>query len=660
MKSATPSDIPRLRAENKAPAGAGFFGAYLLPLGLLAALVVLVYSNTLSNGFHLDDYYMIVKNPGITRVQPLGRHFLDPGTMSSLKSLQQYRPLLPLTLSLNYAVSGLAPATYHLFNIAVHYVAVVFFYLFFLTLLENWGQGWSAGTATKWTAFGAAAIFAVHPISGFPVNYLCARDLLMMQAAQAGSLYCYVRMRRVGETPLRWAVTLGLFVLSLLSKPNAAMAVIVVFLFETLVAREKVLSKELWLRVLPFVLMVVLFQGFTRFILGFSDLDQALADPGSSFGYLLTQVKLHLFHYLRNLVWPFEIRGLPYVKQVKSVLDPQMLVALAFIGATIAVAWLVRRRAPVMAFAIFAYWATMLPESSFLPLHRIAADYRAYPGLPYLGLVIAMLAFRYLPPKAAPMFLAALLVYFGASAYAMNRHYRDDKSFWAQSVRYGGDETATMNYALCFRGQDEGIAKTYLEKALQINPYYYFGNINLGLFYIDHGEKEKGLALVKQGVSYSPRICLDHSLYWLAVAYEKVGDLKGAHDAIVGALGYNPNDIDYLYEAAFIAQALAQYEEALRYLGAIHQREPNIKISRFIAGWCHQVLGRHDQAVAEYLLAIKYRPDYPQTYVNLGYALISLGRSRDACGYFEKFLELEPGNQGVRKALEACRQSGSK
>jgi tetratricopeptide (TPR) repeat protein len=72
------------------------------------------------------------------------------------------------------------------------------------------------------------------------------------------------------------------------------------------------------------------------------------------------------------------------------------------------------------------------------------------------------------------------------------------------------------------------------------------------------------------------------------------------------------------------------------------------------------VLGRHDPAVAEYLLAIKYRPDYPPTYANLGYALISLGRSRDACGYFEKFLELEPGNQGVRKALEACRQSGSK
>ncbi len=634
-----------------------FLGESLLPLGVLAALVALVYSNTLLNGFHLDDYYRIVNNPGITRVQPFWRHFLDPSTMSSLQSIQQYRPLLPLTLSLNYAVSGLAPASYHLFNLAVHLAAVIFFYLLFLILLKNWAQGFPADAAVRWTAWGAAAIFAVHPISGFPVNYLCARDLLMMQAFLGASLYSYLRMRRRGETPGRWALTLALFLLALLSKTNAGVAVVVVFLFETLVAGEKLLSKKLWLRVLPFVLMVGLFLTFTRIILGFSDLDQALSGAGPSFWYLLTQIRLHLFHYLRNLAWPFAIRGMPYVRPVASVLDPQMLIALACIGTTVAAAWLVRRRAPVLAFAIFAYWATMAPESSFLPLHQWASDYRVYPALPYLALVITLLLFRYLPPKTAPLVLAALLLYFGVSSWAMNRHYRDDKSFWAQSVRYGGDEVANMSYGMCFRGQDEATAKQYLEKAIQVNPGYYLGHINLGLYYIDHGEQQKGLELVKQGVLYSPGICLDRSLYWLAVAHERVGDYPSAHEAIVRALGYNPKDIDYLYEAAFIAQTLARYDEALGYLGEVHQREPNIKISRFIAGWCHQMMGQNDQAVAEYQLALRYTPDYHQTHANLGYALYSLGRSREACGYFEKFLELEPGNQGVKAALEACRKS---
>ncbi len=646
-----PAGLPAARAPS--------WRAHLLPLLGLAVLTALVFSNTLTNGFHLDDHYIIVNNPELTRVQPFWRHFLDPTTSSSLKSIQQYRPLLPLTLSLNYAVSGLAPASFHLFSLGVHLAAAFFFYLFFLTLLRNWGRGSPAEARAGWLAWGAAALFTVHPISGFPVNYLCARDLLMMQAFLGASLYCYLRMRSRGETPGRWALTLILFLLALFSKTNAVMGVGVIFLFETLVAGEKLLSPKLWLRVLPFVLVVGLFLGWIRFILSFSDLDQALAD-GSRFWYLLTQIKLHLFHYLRNFIWPFEIRGLPYVRQVDSVFDPQVLMALIFIGGTVLAAWLARRRAPILAFAIFAYWATMVPESSFLPLHKLAADYRNYAGLPYLGLLVSMLIFHYLPRRSAVLVLGVLLLYFGASAWAMNRHYRNGRSFWAQSVRYGGDEVANMNYGLSFIGQDDAAARKYLEKALETNPYYYLGNINLGLFYISQGEKEKGLELVNRGVSYSPHICLERSLFWLAVAYERVEDFPRAHDAIVRALGYSPQNLEYLYEAAYIAQALTRYDEALRYLAAVHLEEPNLKLSRFIAGWCQQALGRNDLAVKEYELAIRYSPNYAQTYANLGYALVSLGRVGEACGYFEKFLELEPKNQAVQAALKACRKKTGK
>jgi tetratricopeptide (TPR) repeat protein len=479
-----------------------------------------------------------------------------------------------------------------------------------------------------------------------------------MQAFLAATLYSYARMRQHGETAGRWLLTLGLFLLSLLSKTNAAVAVPVVFLFETLVAGESPLSRKPWLRTLPFALVVVLLLAFTRIVLGFSDLEQALAE-GNGFLYPLTQIKLHLFHYLRNFLWPFEIRGMPYVQRVISPLDPRMLAALAFIVATLWAAWLARRRAPIIAFAILAYWASILPESSFLPLHHWAADYRVYPGLPFLTLVVCMLMFKYLPPRAAPWLLAGLLLYFGGSAYVMNRHYRTELSFWGQSVRYGGDEVATMNYAMCLRGRDDAAAKQYLEKALQINPGYYLGYINLGLLYLDQGDKEKGLALVQQGVSYSPRSVLDRSLYWQGVAFEKAGDLQKAQDAIALALAYNANNLDYLYEAAFIAQARGNYMEALGYLELIHQREPNIKISRFVAGWCQQAMGRPDRAEAEYRLAIRYRPDYAQSYANLAYALKALGRTKEACGYFEKFLAREPGNRGVRAALEACRKSES-
>jgi tetratricopeptide (TPR) repeat protein len=652
-----PLPVPEPPAEALREPAPSFLWSTLLPLGALAVLVALTFSNTFANGFHLDDYYRILNNPGITRVNPIWRHFIDPATSASLKSIQQYRPLLPLTLSLNYAVGGLNPAGYHLVSLALHLTAAVFFYLFFLTLLTGWGQGFPAGAGVKGAAWGAAALFAVHPVSGFPVNYLCARDLLLMQAALGGSLYCYLRLRRDGATAGRWALTLFLFLLALLSKTNAVVMILVVFLFETLAAGETIWSRRPWLRVLPFVLVAGLFLAFARLVLGFSDLDQALADSWFSYGYLLTQFKLHLFHYLRNLVWPFYVRGMPLVAPAASLLEPRVLLGLALIAASLLAAWLARRRAPVVAFAAFAYWATMLPESSFLPLHQMASAYRGYPGLPYLALVVAVLLFQYFPRRAAGLTLAALLLYFGVSAYVLNRNYLDDKSFWAHSVRYGGDEVATMNYGLCFRGQDEATARKYLEEALKINPNYYLGYINLGLFYIDQGEEDKGLKLVDQGVEHSPPNSLDRSLLWLAVAHERVEDYPGAYDAIVRALDYDDKDVDILYEAAIISEKLMRYEEALGYLAVLHQQEANFKLSRSLAGWCHQALGHPDLAVAEYELALRYTPDHAQTYANLGYALMSLGRFQEASRYFERFLQLEPQNQEGRAALKACRDA---
>ncbi len=66
----------------------------------------LVYLNTFQNDFHLDDFTRIVDNPGVQKLHPVGRHFVDPRTMSTVDRLTRYSPLLPLTLSRNYAVAG--------------------------------------------------------------------------------------------------------------------------------------------------------------------------------------------------------------------------------------------------------------------------------------------------------------------------------------------------------------------------------------------------------------------------------------------------------------------------------------------------------------------------------------------------------------------------
>ena len=106
----------------------------------LAALVATVFWNALPNGFHLDDQYHVVDNPGIQQVWPPWRHFVNPRTISTLDRIVQYRPLLPLSLSLSYALTGQDPAGFRAWNIALQAAAavLVFFFLRALVAAVGW------------------------------------------------------------------------------------------------------------------------------------------------------------------------------------------------------------------------------------------------------------------------------------------------------------------------------------------------------------------------------------------------------------------------------------------------------------------------------------------------------------------------------------------
>ncbi len=623
---------------------------------ILVLLCLIVYSNTYYNVFFLDDYYRIIDNPGIQQVKPILRHFTDPTTMSTITSIIQYRPLLPLTLSFNYALFGLEPWSYHLFSNIVHAISAIFVFLFLLEVLKfRKDDDFLKGKSLELLAFFSAGIFAVHPVSGFAVNYLCARDLLMMQMFLMISFYIFVRMRRSGETWWGWVLTIFAVVLSILSKTNTAMAPLVILLFEFLIAKERPLSIKPWLRAGAFGCVGLGFVLWTKFALRFSDVGNLLAtEPGERWIYFMTQLRLHLFHYIRNFFWPFKIRAIPFDGFVESPLDLGMIIAAIFIIGTLVVAWMLRKRAPIVSFCIGAYWSMFALTSSILPIHQFAADYRMYPSLPYISLVLLVIIFRFLPKKLYLTIASALLLFFGISTYAMNRNFSSDKRIWHQSVRYGTEALGAMNLGMSYRGEDNLKAKEYLELSLKINPAYYLGYINLGLCEIDLGDTAKGIALVEEGVRICPTICLDFSYYWLAIAYLKANNQEKAYEAFQNALKHNNYNKQYLFDAAFLAQTMGKYSDAIGYLDRIHQSQPNYNTSRFLAGWCYQATGELEKAVAEYKLAIEYTPDYAQTYANIGYALKDLGRCDEAVPYFKRYLEFAPNNPGAMRAIEEC------
>jgi len=631
-------------------------GRALAHLALLVLATLLVFSNTFRNGYHLDDFPRIVENPELERVLPLGRHFLDPRTSSAIPHVVQYRPLLPISLAVNRALADALRvdrlAAYHAGNLLIHLLSVLLAYLYLRELaLRGAPASWPASRRDR-LAFAAALLYAVHPVSGVPVNYLCARDLLQMQLFLLAALLLYARMRRRGESWWGWGLVVLLLALSILSKTNTMTAPLVFLLFEFVLAGERLRDWRPWARALPAVLVAAGFALFTRLVLGFSDADQLLVERSSRFEFPLTQLRLHLFFYMRNFVWPFRMRPLPLLEPVRSWLDPGMLLGAAFVAATLAAAWRLRRRVPLASFAIGAYWAMLTLEASVLPLRLLATDYRQYAPLPYLSLALCLALFGVPAAWLRRALLAAVFLYLAASSLWMNRVWRTEETLWRQSVRYGGESVAHQNYALAVTERDPALAERHLHEALRIYPWNIRAHINLGLLQMRQGRQEEGLATVRKAVAIDPTWAVSH--FWLSRALAQLGRRDEAADESALASDLDPRGVQYAYQAAYDAQARGRYADCLRFLERVHAVSDHRELSRFLEGWSLQKLGRVEEAVAAYRLFLEETPRYVQARFNLAYALMGLGRWAEAAAEFERTLALKPDYHEVHLHLARC------
>ena len=87
---------------------------------LVLAACALVYANSLDGSFHYDDEHSIQNNINIRDLGNISAFFRDPGTFSVDPNKGMYRPLLLVTYAFNYARGGYEVFGYHLVNLLLH------------------------------------------------------------------------------------------------------------------------------------------------------------------------------------------------------------------------------------------------------------------------------------------------------------------------------------------------------------------------------------------------------------------------------------------------------------------------------------------------------------------------------------------------------------
>ena len=205
------------------------FGSPWLAVALIVGAAVAAYSDSLCCQFVFDDEADILSSTSINHLWPIWDVFVVP---SDGRSALHGRPVVNLSLAINYAMGGWEPFPYHLTNLVVHVLAgLSLFGIVRRTLLLPKLRERFAGAATP-LALAVALVWTLHPLQTGAVTYVVQRYESMMGLFYLAALYAAIRCG-TSARPRGWAVaTAAASLLAMGCKEVAVSAPLVILLYD--------------------------------------------------------------------------------------------------------------------------------------------------------------------------------------------------------------------------------------------------------------------------------------------------------------------------------------------------------------------------------------------------------------------------------------------
>ena len=596
---------------------------------LVVAAGLLAYQNSFTGPFIFDDAPKILENLPIRHLWPLWNVVAHSS-----------RPVVQLSLAVNYALGGLNPWGYHLLNIAIHILAALTLYgVVRRTCLSATSRTeWRA--AAPWLAVAVAVIWMVHPLQTESVTYIIQRCESLMGLFILLMLYCVIRG---AASPRRSWWNAGAVVscaLAMGCKPVAVTAPVVVALYdraclagswrEILQRRGKLYAglAATWL-----LLPLLLSQGQEwKDSAGFgvkeiTPLQYALTQPGV------------IAHYLRLAFWPHPLcldYGWPVARTATDVW-PGLIVVCALLAATM---WAWRRR-PVLAFLSAWFFIILAPTSSFIPIADPAFEHRMYLPLAAVVVLAVMGIYTLLGRRSLVVFLV-LIVGLGFLTARRNEDYRSELTIWTDTVAKRPDNVRAqynLGNVLAATGRAAEAIGRY-EQALRIKPGYAEAHNNLGNVLQTLGRETEAKTHFEQSLQSNPNNAEAHSN--LGNIFLQEGKASDAIAHYQQALRIKPDyagaHVDLgnaLFQTGKVPEAITEYEQAVRL-------KPNVPEAHNNLGAALMQIGRVQDAIGHYARAIRIKPDYVEAHYNLGRALSQVGQGNEAITEYEQALRLKP------------------
>ncbi len=494
-----------------------------------AAGIAAAYSNHFQNGFHFDDSHTIVNNAFIGSIDNIPRFFTDATTFSALPSNQSYRPIVSMSLAIDYALAGgLTPFWFQVSNFVAFLLQVALLGLLVHRLLGARGRN----PLHAPIAVLAAAAFALLPANADTVNYIIARsDLFSTLAVVAGlaAWTCLPRWRK-------WQVHLLPVAVGMLAKPITAMYAPLFALHLLLFPEPDTRARGNARRVLGYLGAIApafLVCGAMSLLVLKMTPKTWVAGAADARQYLATQPYVTLL-YFKTFFWPSGLSADYDLEPLTSAGDGRLWAGILFTQGLVTggVVAAVCRYTRVIGFGLLWFVIALLP-TALSPLAEVMNDHRTF--FPYMGLVIAlagaaeMLAAR-IPPWAkwaAAGAVTLALCASGFATYQRNAIWHDDESLWRDVVlKSPGNGRALMNYGNALMAKGRLVeALDDFRRAREMTPYYPVVYVNLAVAEAALGDQAQAGGDFRRALELGPGIPDCHTFYasWLLEAWNARG-----------------------------------------------------------------------------------------------------------------------------------------
>ena len=597
---------------------------------LLTACVVFAYGNSLHNSFHFDDEHSLVKNPHVRRLANIPQYFVDSQMFSRNPGSEMYRPLVLVSYAVNYAMGGYSVETYHLFNAALHLLAAGFFFavLIALGLSEN-------------AALAGALLFAIHPLTSEPVNYISSRSESMGSMFILSSLYFYVRARH------RYApLSLLCFIAALFSKEIAVSLLGLLLAYD--VGWRRLELRQFWRRHVPYWLLALAYLWGTSALVKEAVLDAPLRPWVAQ---LSTQVKA-LVYYAKLLIFPQPLSVEHQFSASASWGEAPVVMAFAVLLSVAWVGWKMfggNGRKGVFWLA----WAIIILVPTFIvPLNVLVNERRLYLVLAgFIGFMLwACRKVEWTPTVRIGAGLA--FFFFLLLTVQRNQSWATEESLWQDAKRKAplmARPHLRLGILARQAGLDQRAEASYLT-ALELDSTSAPAYNNLGNLYTETGRYDeaeraylKALAILP---SYPEALMNLGTLYGNYLRrfqealdyYNKALTVSGAREEL-----YNNIGIAYLNLSRF-----AEAENALRQAQNLNGKSPKIFYN---LGGALEGQGKWQEAARSFEHAVQLNDRHVKAHYKLGLIYDKMGHRTGATKAFGAVLRWAK-NEALRKDVQ--------